>query len=158
VHGFGSLVDTYNQSGFFGEGLGMATPGSHHIQVERPRIWQESVSSRILVELGVPGALGFLAVMGMIVLGLWRVAMQQLRSRTPHAYYAAGLVAFFLANVGSLTISGQILADPFIAAFLGFLVGLTLSMSRLPVARPSVVTRRRIVLMPPQEIGQVAPN
>jgi len=54
------------------------------------------------------------------------------------------LLAFFIANVASLTVSGQILADPFIAAFLGIMVGLLLSIVRLPpdvyasrLARPS---------------------
>lgn len=131
-HGFRALFDTYDQSGFFGEGLGTATPGSHHLQVARPRVWQESTSSRILVELGVPGMLGFLIVMVSIVFSLWKVAVSQVRARTPQSMYAAGLIAFFLANVGSLAVSGQILADPFIAAFLGFLVGLTLSVVRLP--------------------------
>lgn len=133
-HGFRALYDTYDQSGFFGEGLGTATPGSHHLQVARPRVWQESTSSRILVELGVPGTLGFLIVMVSIVFSLWKVAVSQVRARTPQSMYAAGLIAFFLANVGSLAVSGQILADPFIAAFLGFLVGLTLSVVRLPGA------------------------
>lgn len=131
-HGFRALYDTFDQSGFFGEGLGTATPGSHHLQVARPRVWQESTSSRILVELGVPGTLGFLIVMVSIVLNLWKVAVSQVRARTSQSTYAAGLIAFFLANVGSLAVSGQILADPFIAAFLGFLVGLTLSVVRLP--------------------------
>lgn len=130
VHGFSSVVGTFNQTGFFGAGLGTATPGSHNLDVERPRTWQESTGSRIMVELGVLGALGFLAVMVTLLLSLWRVSRQQLRLRTPHGSYAAGLVAFFLANVGSLTVSGQILADPFIAAFLGFLVGVALSLSR----------------------------
>lgn len=136
THGFRSLVETYKQSGFFGEGLGTATPGSHHLKVARPRVWQESTTSRILVELGVPGALGFLAAMMAIMLCLWREAIRQLRERSLQGQYAAGLLAFFLANVGSLTVSGQILADPFIAAFLGFLVGLTLSVSRLATPRP----------------------
>lgn len=138
THGFSSLVETYRQSGFFGEGLGTATPGSHHLKVARPRVWQESTTSRILVELGVPGAIGFLATMIAILLCLWREAIRQLRERSLQGQYAAGLLAFFLANMGSLTVSGQILADPFIAAFLGFLVGLTLSVSRLatPQARP----------------------
>ena len=127
-HGFGSLVTTFEQSGFFGEGLGFATPGLHNLNAERPRVWQESTSSRILVELGVPGALGFLAVMVGILLNLWRQTMQLLRAKSPKGAYAAGLFAFFLANVGSLTVSGQILADPFIAAFLGMLVGLLLSL------------------------------
>ena len=130
-HGFRAMYDTYDQSGFFGEGLGTATPGSHHLQVERPRVWQESTSSRILVELGVPGTFGFLIVMATIVFNLWKVTIRQLRARSPQATYAAGLVAFFLANVGSLAVSGQILSDPFIAAFLGFLVGMTLSTIRL---------------------------
>jgi O-antigen ligase len=129
-HGFGALAETYRQTGFFGAGLGTATPGSHNIDVERPHTWQESGTSRILVELGVPGALGFLAVMVNILLGLWRVTQSQMRRRSPEAAYVAGLVAFFLANVGSLIVSGQILADPFIAAFLGFLVGIALSFAR----------------------------
>jgi hypothetical protein len=135
VHGFGSLATTYRQSGFFGSGLGIATPGAHNLNVERPRAWQESTGSRILVELGVPGALAFLAVMVAVMLAFWREAMRLLRARLPHGNYAAGLLAFFLANVGSLTVSGQILADPFIASFLGLLVGMSLSLSRLPESR-----------------------
>jgi hypothetical protein len=85
----------------------------------------------VLIELGVPGALGMFAVMAAIVFSLWQVTIRQLHQRTPAAPYAVGLLAFFLANVGSLVVSGQILADPFIAAFLGFLVGMNLSVVRL---------------------------
>jgi hypothetical protein len=143
-HGFRSLVDTYNQTGFFGAGLGTATPGSHNLNVERPRTWQESTSSRILVELGVPGALAFLGIMVSLMLSLWRLARQQLRERSPQAQYVAGLVAFFMANVGSLTVSGQILADPFIASFLGFLVGLALSFARPQLATAPTVARPQV--------------
>lgn len=128
--GFGAVVTTYDQSGLLGEGLGFATPGSHNLQVARPRVWQESAPSRIMVELGVPGTLGFLLVMIAIAVALMRTTIKQLRQKTPLAPYAAGLFAFFLANVGSLTVSGQILADPFIAAFLGVLVGIVLSAVR----------------------------
>ena len=128
--GFGAVMTTYDQSGVLGEGLGFATPGSHNLQVARPPVWQESAPSRIMVELGVPGILGFLLVMISIALALMRTTVRQLRQHTPFAPYAAGLFAFFLANVGSLTVSGQILADPFIAAFLGVLVGVVLSTVR----------------------------
>lgn len=139
AHGFSSLADTYRQTGFFGAGLGVATPGSRHLQVERPRTWQESGTSRVLVELGAPGALGMFAVMAAIVFNLWRVTLRQLHGRTPAAPYAVGLLAFFLANVGSLVVSGQILADPFIASFLGFLVGMNLSVARVgELAKPPV--------------------
>ena len=154
-HGFRAMYDTYDQSGFFGEGLGTATPGSHHLKVERPRVWQESTSSRILVELGVPGTLGFLIVLVSIVLSLWKVAISQLRARTPQSVYAAGLFSFFLANAGSLAVSGQILSDPFIAAFLGFLVGLTLSVVRL---RPPEHTRAKTVQSPFPAIREQMPQ
>jgi O-antigen ligase len=130
THGFRALYDTYDQQGFFGAGLGTATPGSHNLKVERPQIWQESAPSRILVELGVPGAIGFLGVMIAIVAALWGLLRKLMRSRAPQGHYVAGLVAFFIANVGSLAVSGQILADPFIAAFLGLLVGVALSFAR----------------------------
>jgi hypothetical protein len=135
AQGFGSVIETYRQTGFFGLGLGFATPGSHNLTAERPRAWQESAPSRIVSELGVPGALGFLAVMMSIGLALWRPTVRQLRQRTPQGQYAAGLVAFFLANVGSLTVSGQVLADPFIATFLGLLVGMAMSTPRLSEAK-----------------------
>ena len=149
-HGFGSLAATYKQTGFFGAGLGVATPGVHHLDIERPRAWQESGTSRVLVELGVLGAFGMLLVMATIVLGVWKSTIEQLRLRAPTAPYAAGLFAFFLANVGSLVVSGQILADPFIAAFLGLLVGLNLSVVRAhaidrqpgPVAQPRDLSPR----------------
>jgi hypothetical protein len=133
-HGFGAVAETYRQTGFFGKGLGVATPGVHHLDVERPRAWQESGTSRVFVELGVPGSIGMVLVMGAIVYALWRVTIRQVRGRAPAAPYAAGMLAFFLANVGSLIVSGQILADPFIAAFLGFIVGLNLSVVRLKKA------------------------
>ncbi len=131
AHGFESVAETFRQSGFFGQGLGFATPGSHNLKIKRPRAWQESAPSRIMAELGVPGAVGFLAVMLAIGLGLWRLTLRQLRDHSKQGLYAAGLVAFFIANVGSLTVSGQILADPFIATFLGILVGMAMSTPRL---------------------------
>jgi len=139
AHGFKSVAETYRQTGFFGQGLGFATPGVHHLEVQRPRAWQESGTSRVLVELGVPGALGMAHVMFTLVFSLWSVTVRQLRRQAPAAPYAAGLFAFFLANVGSLVVSGQILADPFIAAFLGLIVGMNLAVSRSRPAEKVVV-------------------
>jgi len=140
--GFGAVVSTYQQSGFLGEGLGVATPGSHHLQVARPRVWQESAPSRVMVELGVPGMLGLLGVMVAILLALWRTTVVQVRAHSPLAPYVAGLTAYFMANVGSLTVSGQILADPFIAAFLGLLVGVALCAPRFSEQRVAQGTGR----------------
>lgn len=138
-HGFGALIETFKQSGFFGSGLGFATPGAHNIKAARPRIWQESGTSRVLVELGVPGFLGFIAVLAAIVTALWRVTRVHLRARTSTGTFAAGLMSFFVANIGSLTVSGQILADSFIVIFLGTFVGIVLGFARKPFLPPEIV-------------------
>ncbi len=136
AHGFRSLLETYDQAGFFGAGLGVATPGSHHLNVARPRTWQESGPSRLLVELGVPGLVAFGALVGTILLAAWRVTRRHLRARSELSTYAVGLLAFFLANAASLIVSGQILADPVVATLLGLSVGFVLALARAPAAPP----------------------
>lgn len=138
-HGFDSLITTYDQAGFFGSGMGVATPGSHHLQVARPRVWQESGPSRVMVELGVPGLLALIFLLATILRTAWRVTRQHLRANSPVAGYALGLFAFFVANVSGLVVSGQILADPFVGAFLGLSVGMVLSLARVPVSFPARV-------------------
>jgi O-antigen ligase len=129
-HGFESLLVTVDQAGVFGSGLGVATPGSHHLDVARPKIWQESAPSRIMVELGVPGFLALLALVAAILKGAWNVVQVHQQSNSPYSGYLLGLTSLFLANVGSLIVSGQILADPFIAFFLGFSIGVVLCFGR----------------------------
>lgn len=153
-HAFDSVIETYNQAGFFGNGLGMATPGSHQIDAARPPAWQESGPSRVMVELGVPG---FLALI-MLVLSLLRAASWvtsfHLRTASPYGLYVAGLMAFFTVNVGSLMVSGQILADPFIASFIGMSLGIVLSFGRFypqsaePAPAPPSA-RTAMAVMPP---------
>ena len=127
-----TVETTIRQSGFFGYGLGFATPGSHHLDVPKPHVWQEAGSSRLFAELGVPGALAFIFLVFQILRGLWSVAQNELKAGSAYGAYCAGLLAFFVSNIASLTVSGQILADPFILAWLGFLVGLLLGVARLP--------------------------
>lgn len=129
-HGLGEIVETYRQLGFFGAGLGFGTPGSHHISAERPRVWQESGPGRVMAELGVLGFIAFLATLIAIGLAMWRVTRSFLTARTREGPLCACLLAVAVANVCSLTISGQILADAFIVVFLGFLVGVVLGFGR----------------------------
>ncbi|MBK6726674.1 MAG: hypothetical protein IPG63_05335 [Xanthomonadales bacterium] len=140
--GFNSLLETFEQTGFLGAGLGTAAPGSHQIPAARPRIWQESGPSRVLVELGVPGATAFVALLISIASAMWRATNRQLRQNTRGGLYAAGLLAFFAANIGSLTVSGQILADPFISAFLGIQIGMVLAFARPALAPQGGVATR----------------
>lgn len=132
-HGIRALFTTVRQSGFFGSGLGVAAPGSHHFQVARPRVWQESGPSRVMVELGIIGFVAMIAVILSLMKTAWAQVKQHIRMRSPLGYYTAGMFAFFFANVSSLVVSGQILADPFISSFLGISIGLVLSAARFPM-------------------------
>lgn len=133
-HGFRALITTVQQSGFFGSGLGVASPGSHNFSnIARPRVWQESGPSRVMVELGVPGFTVLILTITSLVSTAWNNLQKHLKANTPYAPYAAGFLAFFLANLGSLVVSGQILADPFISSFVGISIGLTLGLMRVPV-------------------------
>ena len=133
-HGFRAVLTTVRQSGFFGGGLGVASPGSHHFShVAGPRVWQESGPSRVMMELGVPGFTVLLVAVWSLVYTAWRAVKKHIKANTPYAPYVAGFLAFFLANLGSLVVSGQILADPFISAFVGISIGLVLGLLRVPV-------------------------
>jgi hypothetical protein len=135
-HAIESLYTTYYQSGFFGSGLGFASPGSHHLGGDRPRAWQESGPSRVLVELGVPG---IAALIGLLIT-LMQVVWQKIKANVTRPRYmneySAGLFAFTVANLGSLVVSGQILADSFVAIFIGLMTGMSLSALRFTVTRP----------------------
>lgn len=159
-HGFESVYATYQQSGFFGAGLGFATPGSHNVPATRPYTWQESAPSRVMVELGVPGLVALLLVVVRLLRAGWRVTRLQLQAASPYALYPMGLFAFFIVNVGSLVVSGQILGDPFVASFLGLVLGVVLAFGRqVPLAdaeqddqllQPVPVLRRRLQSQAPR--------
>lgn len=131
THIWDSVLETYNQSGFWGSGLGFAAPGAQNLPYPKPRIWQESGASRLMVELGVPGAIAILLLLSRIFLTGIKNVRRQIRLKSKYANYSIALLAFTMANLASLSVSGQILADPFIAFFIGSTIGMQLSFSRL---------------------------
>ena len=135
-HGFGSVVVTVRQAGFFGYGLGMAVQGVHHIRAARPRVWQESGPSMLMAEVGVPGFAMLLAVLFFLL----RTVMRALRraAETTEASLFFCLAALVAANLLAAIVSAQIYGDPFIGMHLAFIVGLVLSAERL---RPGPDTR-----------------
>ena len=123
--GFEGLEVTLQQSGLFGEGLGFATPGTQHLDVSRPRVWQESGSSRILVELGLPGAIA-LCVFLIVSFGRAFLNIRKIpEGSVQDSIFPITLLAIVSANVASLFISSQILADPFIVFFIGLMLGMS---------------------------------
>ena len=130
-HGFDALWVTYQQYGFFGAGLGSATQGTHHLNVARPKTWQEGGVSRIMVELGVPGLLCFLYFGYALLSTCWRVVTRYVDKQARSFSLWAGLFTIMLANIGSFVVSGQIFGDPFISCLFAFLIGALLSATRL---------------------------
>ncbi len=130
-HGFLALVETYRQSGFFGEGLGTATQGVQHLQVARPRTWQEGGLSRVLVELGVPGFLCFILFGLALIKSLWVLITRKLDKNSKGFVLLGGLFAVMCGNSVAFVVSGQIYGDPFIIIFVSFISGLILSGARM---------------------------
>ncbi len=127
-HGISAVAETVRQAGFFGYGLGMGQQGVHHIQAEKPRLWQEAGPGKIVAELGVPGGILFLCVGGVLLWTAYSVVGLRAGSFLFTTY--AGVLALLGANAASAVVSAQIFGDLFIALFLAFLMGLLLSGGR----------------------------
>jgi len=128
-HGVAAVITTYRQAGFFGYGLGMATQGTHHIDVPRPRVWQEGGLGKIMAELGLPGFVCFVLLLATLLATGSRV-LARVSTTTEYSMYF-GLTSLIAANGIGAIVSAQIFGDPFVGSFLPFLIGLLLSGARL---------------------------
>ena len=140
-HNYGDVITTYQQSGFWGEGVGTATQGIQNLQVARPRTWQEAGLSRLLVELGVPGLVCFLIFGVTFVITLLRMIRTQLDVSAAGFPLLVGIIAIVAANGASFFVSHQIFGDPFILCFFSFMIGVTLAGERMGVVVQSPVRR-----------------
>lgn len=124
-----SIWTTFQQSGFFGEGLGTAATGARFGGASGIKTWQESGTSKIMVELGV---MGFIAMI-LFGIAIFRTLLALLRtmpSRAPDSLLFVGLLGILIANLASFVISHQAFGDPFIVVLTGLLLGLALSAPR----------------------------
>ncbi len=122
-HGIRTIIGTYRQSGFFGEGLGTATQGAHLLQVDRPRTWQEGGLSRVMVELGVIGLICFFILGVTFLRTIWNLLFFQYDVRSDFSLFRIGLISFILANFGQFIVAHMILSEPFVNMFFSFLIG-----------------------------------
>jgi len=127
-HGIQSVLSTIDQAGFWGYGLGMSQQGVHNLNVEKPRLWQESGPGKIVAELGVPGALLLIGLGAVLLLTAFHVVRFSQQGRS--FYSVAGLFSVLAANMTSALVSAQIFGDPLVFLLLAFMTGLLLSASR----------------------------
>jgi len=124
-HSAGAVATTVRQAGFWGYGLGMSQQGVHHINADKPRLWQEGGPGKIFAELGVPGAILLLWVGAILLLTAYHIVGYCAES--PSFYSFAGIFSILVANMAAGIVSAQIFGDPFILLLLAFLMGLLLS-------------------------------
>lgn len=133
-HGVKSVLTTIQQAGILGYGLGMGQQGIHHINAEKPRLWQEGGPGKVVVELGVPGGILFLGVLGVLVITALHVVGQA--ASTGHVMSSMGILSLIIANLASSIVSAQVFGDPFIMLLLAFMTGLLFSESRVCTKEP----------------------
>jgi O-antigen ligase len=134
---FGAVVNTLNQSGPLGRGIGTASQGTQHIGLDAARGWQESGLSKLAVELGLPGLLCALVLFA----SLARHCMMAMRAPTASPSLAAlkvGLLGFVVANSFAFVVSHQVYGDPLVMMLTSFMLGAVLASSTWQESRPAV--------------------
>ncbi|MFC1605463.1 hypothetical protein ACFL33_01200 [Pseudomonadota bacterium] len=140
VGGMYSVWSTYQQSGFFGEGLGSASTGARHGGRGGIGTWQESGPSKIMVELG---AIGFIALIALAFALLQTLQRQFARIPTgaPDTQLYIAFIGILAANAASFVVSHQAFGDPFLVTLVGLFLGCLLAGPRWQVRSARVKKR-----------------
>ncbi len=148
----GGLVETINQFGIMGAGLGVATQGvSHLLEREDLTGWQEGGLAKLAVELGVPGLLVGLWLGFTLLRVLNRIARHPDVPGTSQLLRVA-LFGIIIANVIEFLVSAQAYSDAVLTLMTAFLVGCAFATSvldeRLPAAAAETAPQTSLPLQP----------
>ena len=129
------LQASYDRSGGIGLGAGAASQGARFVGVDSGASGAaEAGLGKIVVELGVPGAL----VIGLLLVALTRRLLQALgilaKVDPPRLYYAASFVAILVANMVSFTVSSLVYGDSFVLIMLGLIAGFVFALCNAGIA------------------------
>ena len=131
----GGLWGTIEQSGYLGEGLGVATQGTYHFATGDQASqgvfgWQEGGLGKLAVELGIPGLLAAAFLMWRALFMMNRIAMHP---DVPGSTQIARVMLFalILANMGNFLASAQAYSDPVLTLLTAFLAGALFGTARL---------------------------
>jgi hypothetical protein len=127
----GGLVDTFDQYGLMGAGLGSATQGVHHLTGKELNVgWQEGGLGKLAVELGLPG-------LAAVAYFAWILAGALLRlARAPDIPGSSQLVrvillAILVSNIANFMVSAQAYSDAVLILLTAFFVGCFLGTATL---------------------------
>lgn len=119
----GGIFDTFNQFGYMGAGLGVATQGVQHLLPNRQTIgWQEGGLGKLAVELGLPGLIVIAVFIKVLVSQFLRLtSIGDVPGSTQLARVT--LFALFAANAANFLGSAQAYSDPLLTLLTAFFVG-----------------------------------
>jgi hypothetical protein len=118
----GGALETLQQFGYMGAGLGTATQGVYHLTGGSSVGWQEGGLGKLMVEVGVPGVIA-LAALGYVVLRLLLRLTAASDVRGSSQFLRATLFGLVAANGAGFLASAQAYTDAILGLTTGFFVG-----------------------------------
>ncbi len=123
------MMSAINRSGGLGFGAGVASQGARFAGGSGAVIGGsgEAGLGKIVVELGIPGALAVLWLVAMLANRFWRSFGLLARTDQRLVFFAASFAAFLVANLGTFLVAQQVYGDPFVLVVLGLTAGFLFS-------------------------------
>lgn len=142
-HAFSDSIETINQSGILGSGLGYVTQGSQYAGVDRTQAWQEDGVSRLFKELGIVGVI-FLMMAGVQFVKELRHAFRFQIMDSTRLLLQNGGIAIFMANLACFVashqhISGDVANGVLPLLFLGGVFGHVLGDQKYAAAQQAAI-------------------
>jgi hypothetical protein len=143
----GGFLETINQAGVMGGGLGTATQGVYHVLTAAGTDkmgWQEGGIGKLTMELGVPG-LAAVAFLGVALMSLMLKISRHPDVPGSSQILRATLFGIVIANVVEFMVSAQAYSDAVLTLMTAFFVGCLLATAvldeRLAAAAPGMASR-----------------
>jgi len=128
----GGALETFQQFGLMGAGLGTATQGVYHLLGAGVANigWQEGALGKLAIEVGLPGIVSIF-ILGLV---LWRLLLRLTYvGDVPGSSQFVRVILFALvvANAGNFGASAQAYTDAVLGLTTGFLIGCTFASAAL---------------------------
>ncbi|MFZ1574944.1 MAG: hypothetical protein WAT36_06875 [Chromatiaceae bacterium] len=127
------LESALARSSGIGLGAGIASQGMAHVEgrMAAKAIGGSSEAGlgKVVVELGIPGALAILWLLYCLALRMWQGLRLLGRASESLSYYAASFAALLIANIATFAVATQVYGDHVILLLLGLVAGMLCSLA-----------------------------
>lgn len=125
------LQSAVSRSAGIGLGAGVSAQGTQYAGVVSGAVGgaAEAGLGKIVIELGIPGALVILWLLYRIARRLWEGLRLLAQASESLSYYAASFAALLIANIATFTVATQVYGDHAILILLGLVAGMLFSLA-----------------------------